>query len=291
MAPIDSPQTPPSGRKPKTVTIEEEDNWEELAPENDLPTTSKAQPRPAVIPPAVASTLRQRAEIQRAQGRPQVPGHPVCSFPPPASQPFGMPPPYPAPPPPQCFPYDSYGAHQSSTRIQQLQNELIEIATIDLGLLNSVRVLEQRLITSAQPAKPRQITPLGVEWRGVPLNNAPLANLSLDRSGALMTIQNMGHLLGLSKAIKLLREALDDPDREDVKYEVNLFTYAPLPNPAMPMGAPPPPMPPTPLTCLKADDVKNIVKEVLKESTSSEESQKEMIKLVRDVCMSSLQRH
>lgn len=311
MAPIESSQTPPSGRKPKTVTIEEEENWEELLTDPEVPTTSTAQPRSAGTPPIVtisATAAKQLAEINRAKGIPgpthKLPGGsawpPLMSgpsvsapFPPSASHPYAMSPPYAVPPPPHSLPQDNFFPNLNSSRVQQLQNELIDIATVDLGLLNSVRVLEQHLIQSPQDVKPRQYSPFGMEWRGVALDNfnGPLStNLSLDRSGASMAVHNMGHLIGLSRAIRLLREALEDPDRVDVTYELNLFKYPLVPATGPIMPPPPPPMPPSPLSSLKADDVKNIVKEVLKESATSEESQREMIKLVRDVCMSSLQR-
>jgi hypothetical protein len=312
MAPIDPTQTPTSGRKAKTVTIEEEDSWEELATEPELPTTSKALPRPAGIPPAVAATARRHAEIQRAQGLPgptvTLPGGGVWQppfsgpFPPSAPSPFAsnLSPPYP-PVPPQV-PHNSFGPNYTSVRIQQLQIELTDIATCELGLLNSVRVLEQHLIKSPQPVKPRKYAPMATEWTGVSLDafSGPLSsNLSMDRSGALTTIHNMAHLLGLSRAVRLLREALEDKDRVDETYELRLLqfplaTTGPMaPVPPMPQSCMPQSciMPPPPLSCLKENDVKKIVKEVLKESTSSEESQKEMIKLVRDVCMSSLQRN
>ena len=127
-----------------------------------------------------------------------------------------------------------------------------------------------------------------------------------ERTSASAVLKDLGYLLGLKRAVKLLRDALADPDRKDIKCK---FKVVPIPNVNMPMnlplpGCPPPPMPMPPqyvppmspttmqeqFRAVAKDLVKDTMKECKNEGSVMESVQQEMIKLLRDVCRDALQK-
>ena len=102
----------------------------------------------------------------------------------------------------------------------------------------------------------------------------------------------MSNLIGLSKSIQLLRNAVADKDLVEIGYELKVVKPVPITPPPAPPPVPlPPPMPVGPSYVVQDKEFRTIAKEVVKDAIHeySEESQKEMIKLVRDVCLKSLE--
>ena len=136
----------------------------------------------------------------------------------------------------------------------------------------------------------------------------------MDRNYANQILKDIGYLMGLKKAVKILQAALADPDRKDIKYK---FKFAAVPptglmppavnmpigcgmgqtySPGFPVQLPQVPyMPPMStqgmqeqLRVIAKDIVKDTVKECKNEGGSTESVQQEMIKLLRDVCRDAL---
>lgn len=111
-------------------------------------------------------------------------------------------------------------------------------------------------------------------------------------------VRELGGLLGYERAIKILTEALEDPNRKDVVYHLQII---PRPTPPTPPAQPPFPAVQTPLHMQSPDRklrdaAKDIAKESLKEYKSEitagiEEIQKEMIKLCRDVSIHAMNKN
>ena len=251
MAPTQTSKTVSSPRKPRTA--DDDDKWLEVEPERDTKSQQNHPPPP-----------------------------PQQSFPPPVQF---------LPPPPPLHPqYDQFGRLLNPTsRIQQLENEIIDIASIDLGLLNAIHVLETHLIKSPEPPAARQFVVYGEKWTGVPLTGS---NFHHERNYATQTIREMSNLIGLSKSIQLLRNAVADKDLVEIGYELKVVKPVPITPPPAPPPVPlSPPMPVGPSYVVQDKEFRTIAKEVVKDAIHeySEESQKEMIKLVRDVCLKSLE--
>ena len=252
MAPIETSKTTSSTKKPKT--IDDDDKWLEVESEKDGKPTKPQQNHP--------------------------PQPPQQSFPPPVQF---------LPPPPLHPPYDQFGRPLNPTsRMQQLENEVIDIASIDLGLLNAVHVLATHLIKSPESPAARQFVVYGDRWTGIPLSSSNFHN---ERTYAIQTIREMSYLIGLSKAVQLLRNALADKDLVEVGYELKVVKPLPLtPAPPPPVSVSPP-MPIGPSYGVQDKEFRAIAKEVVKDAVReySEDSQKEMINLVRDICLKSLE--
>jgi hypothetical protein len=96
-------------------------------------------------------------------------------------------------------------------------------------------------------------------------------------------LRDIGYLIGLKRAVKILEEAAADEDLEKVTYKI--VVQPPLPSPIVTMA--PPPFPPalqsSEFRVLAKDIVKDTVREYTEEVAKSgaDEVQKEMIKLCR----------
>ena len=193
-----------------------------------------------------------------------------------------------------------------------LEAQLLHLAEVDLGLYNAISILESHFVD--QPESSELERTLSRPVGGVSLS--PRNQIySMDRNYANQILKDIGYLMGLKKAVKILQAALADPDRKDIKYK---FKFAPVPPtglmspPLMPgvcgMAHPYPPsfpgqvpLPPGPymppmspqgmqeqLRVIAKDIVKDTIKECKNEGGSTESVQQEMIKLLRDVCRDAL---
>ena len=197
MAPMQTSKTASSPRKPRTA--DDDDKWLEVEPETDTKPAKSQQ-----------------------------------NYPPPPSQPSFPPPVQFLPAPPLHPQYDQFGRPLNpASRIQQLENEIIDIASIDLGLLNAIHVLATHLIKSPEPPAARQFVVYGEKWTGVPLTSSNFHN---ERNYATQTVREMSNLIGLSKSIQLLRNAVADKDLVEIGYELKVVK----PLPINPPPAPPP---------------------------------------------------
>ena len=255
----------------------------------------------------------------------------VQTDPVPSGRPSPVIPPLPAPghlrptfqthPPPPSFPvnpmsvlaHDPYGS-PSPTAQQNLETQLLRIAEVSLGTLNAVHILESHLWSNNPSSpkttqidvnviKPACYTPNGMYH----YDSSPQAGIQpsyfyqIERPNHSQMIRNMGYLLGLKRAIKLLRDAVADTEREDCTYVLKERPSPPPLPPPQPMTMPPQlnpfglphPGPSTPEKELRLA-AKDIVKDTVREYKDTvvnpgvEEVQKEMIKLLRDVCRDAL---
>lgn len=199
----------------------------------------------------------------------------------------------------------------------------MHLAEVELGMLNAVHILESHLTDFPSNGNPsdHKLTqvdvtvnngmfhPLGLSHQGIRQANR-VVFYGNERQNYSCMIKDMGYLLGLRRAIKILNDAVADTDRENIKYDFKVFTPPPPPPPPQPQPQPQPMMAPqnlppqffhgphypqmSPEKQLRAV-AKDIVKDTVREykdtvlSPGVEEVQKEMIKLLRDVCRDALQ--
>lgn len=184
---------------------------------------------------------------------------------------------------------------------QKLENELVSLAECKLGLLNAAFILQKEAHPEVLPTEPRR------ELLYCP--NTPYANphpsgcsihYSSDRITCLSMVKDFGYLLGLERAIKILKAANIDRKRENVTYSFKVVSSpAPLPPaPAQLQPYPPAIVPPGGID--QAKELRKAAKEIVKESIKEykkevldgvEEVQKEMIKLCRDVSIHAMNKH
>jgi hypothetical protein len=197
-----------------------------------------------------------------------------------------------------------------------LEAQLLHLGEVDLGLYNAIAILESHFVDQPESPELERILsrPAGVSGSTLFPRNQIYQS---DRSLATQILKDIGYLMGLKNAVKILQAALADPDRKDImKYK---FKFAAVP----PMGAMSPPLMPG-LSCgvasvyppgfpvqvplpgaqymppmstqgmqeqlrvIAKDIVKDTVKECKNEGGSTESVQQEMIKLLRDVCRDAL---
>lgn len=271
MAPVESTKTTSFTRNPRTTPVDDDDKWLEVMSEKE---DEPIKPQPTQTRPTPPAP------------QPFQPTHPHQSFPPPPVQVL------PQGPLPLPSTFDSFGRPINPTsRLPQLENELIELASIELGLLNALDVLQKHLLKGVEHPIHRDFTSIGDNWTGLNLNSNPFYN---ERTYATQNIREMGHLIGLSKAIQLLRDALADKDRVEIAYQIKLVKPTPPPPPPSISSLPSHPLVShSPSYGVQEREFKAVAKEVVKDAIReySEDSQKEMIKLVRDVCLNSLQKN
>lgn len=200
------------------------------------------------------------------------------------------------------------------TAQHKLEARLLHLAEVDLGLHNAISILERHLVD--EPAEDNDTIQISAALMNRPVSYPCPPNpyggryniYSGERTYASGILKDMGYLLGLKKAVKILKDALADTDRVDVKYKLKVIQPPPLPTPPpmpqmcgvvnpMPMQVPqyPGSMSMTTmqeqLRVVAKDIMKDTVKECKNEGAGATESvQQEMIKLLRDVCRDALQK-
>jgi hypothetical protein len=282
MAPIER-ATPKSDLKFKTEQIvEDDDKWTDLAAEKD----EKDAPTQTDSPQSGPRPRPQINSLPIGQGPPTI-------GPPPMAQP--------------CFPpgYDAFG-RPLPTEQSLLENQLIHTAEVTLGVLNASTILESHLLTTPGLQNP------GSNSIDVSVNPGMLADLTIgpgtrhysrsnfyssERLNYSQMLRDMGYLLGLRRAIRILQDAAADETRENFKYTMKVVTPPPPPQaPQMPYHPMPMGIPPAPMTAEK--ELRTIAKDLVKDTVREyrdavvmpgmEDVQKEMIKLCRDVCRDAL---
>jgi len=176
----------------------------------------------------------------------------------------------------------------------------MQLAEVDLGLLNAADILEKHLLDKKLVQGSYEIflnTNINSPLRVVqsPANRFHI--YSAERQNMATVVRDMAYLMGLDCAVKLLRDAHQDRSRTKAKFSARVIPLN-LP-PAFPPSPPfvlPPPMPP-PMS-INESQFRNVAREIVKDtlmeckgdnfSQSLEEVQKEMIKLCRDVCRDAL---
>ena len=198
------------------------------------------------------------------------------------------------------------------TAQQKLEARIVHLAEIDLGLQNALHVLECHLVDGPNEEANRTMEILPGSLRGGPTYGPYSIRhnyFSTERTYTVSALKDMAYLIGLKKSLKLLKDAIADPNREDLKYKIKIIqpVALPQPPPPPPMMGPPsyppqpmmPPMSPMSMTTMQEQlrvIAKDIVKDTVKEckneggSGSTDSVQQEMIKLLRDVCRDALQK-
>ena len=202
-------------------------------------------------------------------------------------------------PAPRQSPFQPWHDNRALSLQSILEARLYELAQLELGLLNTVDILERYLITNAEEIR------APCEIAISPTIPSPTVSVvspmvwSLNRSNAYQSVMDMGHLIGLKRAIKLLEDALGDPDRLDVKCTIKQVTPPPPPPiPQPPFG---PPMHSTsPYSHSSEKELRNVAKDIAKDAVREykdgivdpgrEDVEKEMIKLIRDISLQALQK-
>jgi len=252
----------------KSLPIDDDDKWTDVAAKDATVTDG-----PIELPPAP---------------KPVQISHP----PPPPPNPYGL--------PPRISPYPPWQEIRVDSPQVALETRLSELAQVELGLVNTIDILERYLIKNAQEVR---MGPSEIPVSYVPSTSFATVSSSVwstNRSQAIQSVTDMGHLIGLKRAIKLLEDALNDPDRHDVKCTLKqVAPPPPPPGPVYPLGVPMGPPPPCPYPHNEREIrrvTKDVVKDMLKEykdgmgNPGQEDVQKEMIKLIRDISLQALQK-
>lgn len=306
-----------------------------MAPFGQFKPTSTTKPNPKL-----ATTVDDDATWDDLSEKPETKGSPAKSDSAPSPRPSpvitplpvrGQPIPQsiPLPPAPMVptFPqsYGPYGysaihdtvARHPPTEQQLLEAQLLHIAEVSLGYLNAVHVLESHVSILPPATKANQLdvivnptlspSPSAFSHEG---SRQPSRHYfyQLEHQNYTQMVRDMGYLLGLRRAIKILNAAVADTEREDVKYNIKQRAPAPPPpqqpqpfNPMiMPMNQPMYMHPPVaqPLPNSSEKELRSVAKDIVKDTVREyrdnvinpgvEEVQKEMIKLLRDVCRDAL---
>jgi len=194
------------------------------------------------------------------------------------------------------FPNDNIIPYPSRQTV--LEAQLMQLAEADLGLLNAADILEKHLLDKNLVDGSYEIfvsTNINSPGRVVQSPANRYYTYSTERQNLSAVVREMGHLMGLEKAVKLLRDAHEDRTRKDITYTTRIVSASP-PSPFPPSIVSQPPMPPQ--ISINETQFRNVAKEIVKDtlkqckddqfSQSLEEVQKEMIKLCRDVCRDAL---
>jgi hypothetical protein len=208
--------------------------------------------------------------------------------------------PVPGMPPPPCkVPFPANPIPEN----YKLETEIISIAEYKLGLLNASYLLQKEIHPDAIQGEYRR----EILVFGSPYTEKPVVGCNLyreEKHNSREMIIEISYLIGLERALKILKMAAADRRRENVTYSLKVVQPpAPPPPPSWPPHLVPPlgPVPPSPVT--KPDTAKeireatkSIVKETLDEykkeiSFGVEELQKEMIKLCRDVSIHAMNKN
>jgi hypothetical protein len=187
------------------------------------------------------------------------------------------------------------------TRQMALEAQLMQLAEVDLGLLNAADILEKHLLGKKLVEGSYEIfITTNINNPGQVVQSPANRNhcYSNERQNSTTVVRDMAYLMGLERAVKILRDAHEDRSRKNATYSIKIIGFGPPPSP-------PPPLPQSlmvqtsfPQTTINEDHFCTVVREVVKDTLkdckddsftkSSEEVQKEMIKLCRDVCRDAL---
>jgi hypothetical protein len=254
------------GQTPKSIVTDDDTQWTDLAEKDDVELT----PAPVPVPSCTPAPYPGPFPLPQNLGQ-------VCP-----PQPFGGPSLQSHQPyfhPPGVAVYDVFG-HTLPNEQSILEAQLVHLAEVTLGVTTAVSVLERHLIPGAPTSKQREITLPRYEphFSRVDLRSG---FMSSERMTSSQFVRDLGYLIGLKRAVKLLQSAADE-DLERVTYKVTV--QAPPPAPA--------PLPPQPFpTFMQAHEFRTVAKDIIKDTvkeyteetskTGGEEVQKEMIKLCR----------
>jgi hypothetical protein len=280
MAPIDQSKSTSSAKKPSPAPIvDDDDKWTDLVPEKE------GKDSPAQTDPATPFPLSTNALSRN-------------------TSPMYLPTPI------------NYGLPDSLNRTlptqqMKLEAEVMHLAEVELGVMNAVHILEKHVLNA------RDRNMLNDSYELSFSTNYSLSNpgristspasrsftYSTERQQSTSALRDMSYLIGLGRAVKILKEAVADKDRKDATYSVRVAPLVPPPPPQMPslpMYVNPPSIQSPSLSAAQEKEFRNIAKEIVKESVreykdtvvgpSMEEVQQELIKLCRDVCREALHR-
>ena len=264
--------------------FDDEDKWD-IVTDNDgtqtLPVLKPASPPTATPPPHVSFGIPPPPMGSRppvTSQAPYVPGLNLMQ--PPTRSPFSM------LPGDNALPYPS--------RQMVLEAQIMQIAEVDLGLLNAADILEKHLLDKKLVEGSYEIfvnTNMNSPGRVVQSPANRNYCYSTERQNSALIVRDMAYLMGLDRAVKILRHAHEDRSRKDVTYSpkvVQISPQTPFPSPQTLMGQPPLPL----QMSINENQFRNVAKEIVKDTlkeckddnSTLEEVQKEMIKLCRDVC-------
>ena len=275
--------------KPSPIPFDDDDKWD-IITAKEPPPQKPASPPTAVPPPNVSFGIPPPPMGSRP------PVNPLPTYLPPLNPMQGGPPRGPF----AFLPGDNVMNYPN--RQVALETQLMQYAEVDIGLLNAADILENHLLGKKLVDGPYEIyvpTTLNSPGRVVQSPANRYYTYSNERQNSAAAVRDMAYLIGLEKAVKILRDAHEDPTRKDMTYSARVVSISPPPVfPAhQPMGLPVP-MPPQ--TSINETQFRNIAKEIVKDtlkeckddnfSQSLEEVQKEMISLCRDVCRDALAR-
>jgi hypothetical protein len=165
-----------------------------------------------------------------------------------------------------------------------LEAQLVHLGEVTLGLATAVSILETHLIPDMPVTKTREIQLPRYQYDCLPRIDLRSGYLGTERTSSSNSLRDIGYLIGLKRAVKILEEAAAaNEDLEKVTYKIVI--QAPLPPPVNMMA--PPPFPPA----LQSSEFRVLAKEIVKDTvreyteevakSGSDEVQKEMIKLCR----------
>jgi len=299
---------PTSSTKPNpklATTVDDDATWDDLSEKPEAKNSpAKPDSAPSPRPSPVITPLPVRGQ--------------------PIPQSIPLPPAPMGPTFPQSFnlnanglPHDAFTRHPPypPTEQQLLEAQLLHIAEVSLGYLNAVHILESHVSILPPGTKANSLDVLvnaspgptpGLFGYDSPRNFSRQYFYQAERQQCREMVSSMGYLLGLRRAIKILNAAVADTEREDVKYNIKRVA-APPPQPP-PQPYPPMMMPvnqamymPTPVTPpsnSSEKELRSVAKDIVKDAVREyrdnvinpgvEEVQKEMIKLLRDVCRDAL---
>src|SRR5579859_843148 len=252
-----------SKKTSKLLIVDDDEKWTDLAEQKDE-TPSPPKTSQPIMPQPVSGAF----------------SGPFAS-PPLPSRPFG-PPQFGGPTVPPMT-HDLYG-RPLQNEAQTLETQLVNLGEVQLGLATAVSILESHILPDANFPKVREITTVSYPNDSVSRLNFRSSLLSGERHVSSTMLRDMGVLIGLKRAVKILQDAADDKDLVNVTYKLTL------------VQPPAPPVPimhgPQPFGMFQEVEFRNIAKDILKDTVreykeeiakaNAQEIQKEMIKLCRD---------
>lgn len=264
-------------------TFDDDDKWDIIANKETPPPQKPASPPTPTPPPNVSFGM---------------PPPPMGSRPPVNPQPSYFPALNPMQGPPRgpfsVLPGDNVIPYPSRQAV--LETQLMQLAEVDLGLLNAADILENHLLDKKLVDGPYEIfvsTNVNSPGRVVQSPANRYYSYNSERQNSAAVVRDMAYLIGLEKAVKILRDAHEDRARKDATYSARVVSINPPPS-----FPPPQPMMMPSLPSINEAQFRNVAKEIVKDtlkkskddnfSQSLEEVQKEMIKLCRDVCRDAL---
>ena len=114
-----------------------------------------------------------------------------------------------------------------------LEAQLMQLAEVDLGLLNAADILEKHLLDKKLVEGSYEIfVTTNINSPGRVVQSPANRNYcySTERQNSAAVVRDMAYLMGLERAVKILRDAHEDRSRKDATYSAKIVHINPPPS-------------------------------------------------------------